>query len=64
VFIASGWGAAYIGGERLIDGARTRAGEVVVSADALDRVRRTTGISTPVLQNPRLVAIQPAAAVA
>jgi acyl homoserine lactone synthase len=64
VFIASGWGAEFIGGEGRIDGARSRVGEVLVSAEALDRVRRTTGIVTPVLRNPFMPAIQPAALVA
>jgi acyl homoserine lactone synthase len=64
VFIASGWGAEYLGGERLIDGARTRAGEVLVSPDALRRVRQTTGILDPVLFNPRIPALQQVAAVA
>lgn len=64
VFIASGWGAEYLGGERLVDGARTRAGEVLVSPEALRRVRQTTGILDQVLLNPRIPALQPVAAVA
>ncbi|MGE4350603.1 MAG: acyl-homoserine-lactone synthase [Bdellovibrionales bacterium] len=51
VFIQSGWGADYLGEERLIDGLKTRAGQVFVSQEALYRVRQTTGITSPVLQN-------------
>jgi N-acyl-L-homoserine lactone synthetase len=39
VFLASGWVPDYLGPERLIDGIPTRAGKVLVSSDALDRVR-------------------------
>ena len=60
VFMQSGWGAAYLGDERLIDGIKTRAGEVIVSEEALERVRRKTGIDGPVLGNA--VGLQPAAA--
>ncbi len=49
VFIQSGWGADYLGDECLIDGLKTRAGQVHVSEDALQRVRTTTGIHQPVL---------------
>ena len=58
----SGWGAGYLGPERLIGGIPTRAGEVVVSPEALDRVRLTTGISESVLRNPCQVPLQPAVA--
>lgn len=51
VFIQSGWGAEYLGPEVLIDGIRTRAGKVIVSHDALARVRAKTGISEAVLHN-------------
>lgn len=56
VFIQSGWGANYLGDEHLIDGIKTRAGEVLVSQDALNRVRATVGICTPVLQNSYVIA--------
>jgi acyl homoserine lactone synthase len=64
VFIASGWGAEYLGSERLIDGARTCAGEVLVSAEALHRVRSTTSILEPVLRNRCTIALQPEASLA
>ncbi len=51
VFIQSGWGAEYLGGERLVDGIKTRAGQVHVSEQALQRVREKTGIAYRVLQN-------------
>lgn len=51
VFIQSGWGAEYLGEERLIDGLKTRAGQVLVSPEALERVKATTGIADRVLQN-------------
>ena len=50
--------------ERLIDGARTRAGQVLVSPEALERVRATTGISEPVLRNRCNIALQPQASFA
>lgn len=56
VFIQSGWGANYLGEERLIDGIKTRAGEVLVSEEALARVRSTVGILEPVLQNRYTIA--------
>jgi len=52
VFIQSGWGAEFLGPEHAIDGIKTRAGQVQVSRDALQRVRETTGIFEPVLANP------------
>jgi len=61
VFIQSGWGAEFLGPEHIIDGVKTRAGQVIVSADALERVRRTTGITTPVLQNHYAVGEAPTA---
>jgi N-acyl-L-homoserine lactone synthetase len=51
VFIQSGWGAEYLGPEHLIDGIKTRAGQVHVSPDALQRVRDKTGIQDIVLAN-------------
>jgi acyl homoserine lactone synthase len=51
VFIQSGWGAEYLGAEKLVDGVRTRAGQVHVSEQALARVRQKTGIAYRVLQN-------------
>jgi acyl homoserine lactone synthase len=55
VFIQSGWGAEFLGPEKLIDGIRTRAGQVHVSAEALQRVRYKTGICDPVLKNAEAV---------
>lgn len=52
VFIQSGWGAEFLGPEHRIDGIKTRAGEVHVTREALQRVRAKTGISEPVLANP------------
>ena len=49
VFDAAGWTPHYLGEERLIDGLRTRAGEVHVSEPALAAVRFATGITAPVL---------------
>lgn len=60
VFIQSGWGANYLGEERLIDDIKTRAGEVLVSEAALARVRSTVGIHEPVLQNHYAIAMPPA----
>lgn len=62
VFIQSGWGAEYLGEDRLIDGIKTRAGQVFVSPEALQRVRATTGIATPVLGND--LRIEPTAEIA
>jgi len=56
VFIQSGWGAEFLGPEHLIDGIKTRAGQVHVSREALRRVREKTGIFEPVLANPDDVA--------
>lgn len=50
VFFQSGWGAEFLGPEHLIDGLKTRAGQVHVSEEALHRVRAKTGIAAPVLQ--------------
>lgn len=52
VFIEAGWQPEYLGAERLIDGAKTRAGQVHVSAAALAAVRARTGITAPVLADP------------
>jgi len=49
VFMQSGWGAEFLGAERMIDHIRTRAGQVLVSEEALARVRARTGIAEPVL---------------
>jgi N-acyl-L-homoserine lactone synthetase len=51
VFVQSGWGAEYLGPEHLIDGIKTRAGQVHVSRQALQRVREKTGIEGSVLDN-------------
>jgi acyl homoserine lactone synthase len=51
VFIQSGWGADYLGEERLIDGLKTRAGQVIVSPEAHERVKKATGIARKVLHN-------------
>lgn len=51
VFVQSGWGAEYLGPDHIIDGIKTRAGQVIVSEDALERVRYKTGIHEPVLGN-------------
>jgi len=51
VFIQSGWGAEYLGDDCLIDGIRTRAGQVIVSKEAQERVRNKTGIHEKVLCN-------------
>lgn len=51
VFIQSGWGAEFLGPEKLIDGIPTRAGQVHVSKDALQRVREKTGLHDQVLVN-------------
>lgn len=64
VFIQSGWGAEYLGEELLIDGIKTRAGEVIVTPEALERVRATTGIHEPVLQNQYQVDLPPPLAAA
>ena len=56
VFIQSGWGAEYLGPEKLIDGIKTRAGEVLVSPQALQRVQDKVKIHTRVLDNPYIVA--------
>jgi N-acyl-L-homoserine lactone synthetase len=52
VFVQSGWGADYLGPEHVIDGIKTRAGQVHVSRQALQRVREKTGIQGRVLMNP------------
>lgn len=58
VFVQSGWGADYLGPEHLIDGIKTRAGQVHVSREALQRVREKTGIALPVLQNADAIMAQ------
>lgn len=55
VFIQSGWGANYLGAEQIIDGIKTRAGEVIVSQEALQRVQATVGIQDKVLHNQCLI---------
>lgn len=63
VFTQSGWDADYLGEEKLIDGIKARAGQVMVTPEALQRVRTTTGIHEAVLQNQyRIEAPQPIAA--
>jgi acyl homoserine lactone synthase len=56
VFMQSGWGAEFLGEEQIIDGIKTRAGQVIVSSEALERVRQSTDIFECVLQNQYHVA--------
>jgi N-acyl-L-homoserine lactone synthetase len=51
VFVQSDWGAEFLGDEKIIDGIKTRAGQVMVSEAALQRVRTKTGIFYDVLRN-------------
>jgi acyl homoserine lactone synthase len=60
VFVQSGWGAEFLGPERIIDRIRTRAGQVHVSTEALMRVRATTGFHESVLGNFDRPAVQAA----
>jgi N-acyl-L-homoserine lactone synthetase len=51
VFVQSDWGAEFLDDEKIIDGIKTRAGQVMVSEAALQRVRTKTGIFYDVLRN-------------
>lgn len=60
VFIQSGWEVEFLGSERIIDRIRTRAGQVIVSQEALQRVRTRTGIFEPVLRSLAMTSLQAA----
>lgn len=49
-FINNGWNIDYIGDEKLLEnGDRIIAGNMPITLDALEKVRKTTGLSEPVL---------------
>jgi N-acyl-L-homoserine lactone synthetase len=50
-FIQTGWDVSYPGDELIIDKQKTRAGEIIVSKENLERVRQATKIFESVLSS-------------